>query len=288
MALRQILRPTNRRVRYLVGLLLIGLFCIQCIPTNDVGKGQTLIAKAVPEDPAAKVRKVVKLAQTDQTALLDYCQENYARNYRDYTCTLLKQERINGELGPEQEVQVKFLGSPFSVAMNWITNSPIGDRILYVEGKHDNNMIVRPKAKLLQMITGGAVLRKPDGAEAMKNTLRPVNLFGFQRGMNELIKVYRQAKEAGDLKETFGQFADVAGRRTLVLERYLPPKNDYPAAKTLVYIDMEYLVPVCIEGYDWENRLSSRYLFKDIRFNVGLTADDFLPEANGITLPPRK
>jgi hypothetical protein len=288
MALRKIFRPTNRRVRYLVGLLLVGLFCIQCIPSSDSTRGKMLIAKGLPEDPAEKARKVVHLAQTDHIALLEYCQANYARQYRDYTCTLLKQERIKGELGPEQEVQVKFRGSPFSVTMFWVTNSPIGDRILYVEGKYDNNMIVRPKAKLLQMLTGGAVLRKPDGAEAMKNTLRPVNLFGFQRGMNELTKVYRQAREAGDLKTAFGQFADVAGRRALVLERYLPPKNDYPAAKTLVYIDEEYLVPICIEGFDWEQRLSSRYLFKDIRFNVGLTDDDFLPEANGITLPPRK
>jgi hypothetical protein len=288
MALRQILRPTNRRVRYLVGLLLVGLFCIQCIPSNDSGQGQKLIAKGLIEDPAEKARKVIHLAQTDQIALLEFCQANYVRSYRDYTCTLLKKERINGQLGAEQRLHVKFRGSPFSVAMAWDANSPIGDRVLYVEGKYNGNMVVRPKGKLLQLLTKGSVLRQPDGAEAMRTTLRPVNLFGFQRGMNELIKVYRQAQQAGDLKMTFGKYATVAGRRTFVLERYLPPKNDYPAAKTLVYIDEEYLVPICIEGFDWEQRLTSRYLFKDIRFNVGLTDDDFLPEANGISLPAGK
>ena len=59
----------------------------------------------------------------------------------------------------------------FSVAMAWTQNAPLGDRVLYVEGKYDNKMMVRPKAPFLQAITGGSVLRKPDGPEAMRNTL---------------------------------------------------------------------------------------------------------------------
>lgn len=287
MSLKQLLRPSNRGVRYLVGLLLVGLFCIQCIPGTNTDS-TVAIAKTQDANPKTIEQKVLNLAKTNHIALLEYCLDNYGRSYRDYTCTLTKQERISGKLGAEQEMRAKFKETPFSVAMQWTRNPPLGDRVLYVEGKFDNNMLVRPANSFLRMLTGGAVQRKPDGADAMRNTLRPVNLFGFRCGMEELVKVYVAARDAGDLKETFGGFAEVAGRKTIVLERYLPAKDDYPAWKTLVYIDREYLVPVCIEGYGWDEKLSSRYVFQDIRFNTGLTDDDFLPEANDLKLAKKK
>ncbi len=285
MALKRLLRPTNRRVRYLVGFLLVGLFCIQCIPTRQGEECDIVIAQQAAPNPVDEGQQLLQWAKSDHVALLTHCLENYARSYRDYTCKLTKHERIRGSLPRQpQEIAVKFRQEPFSVAMKWLRNAPIGDRVLYVEGKHNNRMLVRPKG-LLVLLTGGPVWRKPDGPDAMKNTLRPVTLFGFQRGMRELVKVYRQAREAGDCKEAFAGYAEVAGRNALVLERYLPAKGDYPAWKTVVYVDPEYLVPICIEGFDWDNKLSSRYVYSDLRFNVGLTDDDFLPEANDMKLP---
>ncbi len=287
MSLTQVLRPSNRRVRYLVGLLLVGLFCIQCIHPTDT-TSTVAIARNQDADPKAAAQKIVDLAKTDHIALLKYCLDHYNRTYRNYTCTLIKQERISGVLGAEQEIQAKYKESPFSVSMLWTRNAPLGDRVLYVEGKYDNNMLVRPANNLLRMLTGGAVMRKPDGPDAMRNTLRPVNLFGFRKGMEDLIRVYREARDAGHLKEAFGGFAEVAGRKTIVLERYLPANDNYPAWKTLLYIDPEFLVPVCIEGYDWDKQLSSRYVFQNISFNTGLTDDDFLPEANDMKVAPAK
>ena len=286
MSLKQILRPSNRRVRYLVGLLLVGLFCIQCIHPTDT-TSTVAIATIRDADPKAAAQKIVDLAKTDHIALLKYCLDHYNKTCRDYTCTLIKQERISGVLGAEQEVQAKYKESPFSVAMQWTRNAPLGDRVLYVEGKNDNNMLVRPANNFLRMLAGGAVTRKPDGPEAMRNTLLPC-LFGFRKGMEDLIRVYCEARDAGHLKEAFGGFAEVAGRKTIVLERYLPAADNYPAWKTLLYIDPEFLVPVCIEGYDWDKQLSSRYVFQNIRFNTGLTDDDFLPEANDMKVAPAK
>lgn len=281
MSLRRLFRPSNRSVRCLVGLLLVGLFCIQCIPGQD-SSSSVVIARTTSLDPKAAEQKLVEMARNDHIALLEQCLRNYADRYTDYTCTLIKQERIGGKMGLEQEIQTKYKESPFSVAMKWTKNPPIGDRVLYVEGKYNGNMMVRPASGLLQMLTGGSVLRKPDGAEAMRSTLRPVNMFGFRRGLEELVKVYRGARQAKDLDQRFGGFADVAGRNTIVLERYLPARDNYPAWKTVIYIDREYLVPICIEGYNWDKQISSRYVYRDVRFNTGLTDDDFLPEANDI------
>jgi hypothetical protein len=44
-------------------------------------------------------------------------------------------------------------------------------------------------------------------------------------------------------------------------------------------------VPVCLESYDGEEELASRYIYDDVKFNVGLTGEDFLPKANDMTAP---
>lgn len=292
--LKKLLRPSNRRVRLFVGILLAGLFCIQCTQSVSVGG-----SKLEKETDATAAKKIEEMAREDHVALLEMCLENYNKNYRDYTCTLIKQEVIRGTQKPEQWMNVKFADKPFSAAMAWLTKTPkgalandqvkklyvpMGDRILYIEGKYDNKMVIRISNPLLRGILG-TQKRPPDGPDAMKNTLRPVSMFGFKRGINSLLDVYRQAAKKGHLKQEFGGYVNVAGRDAIVLLRHLPAKENYPAAKTEICIDLETLVPVRIRGFDWNGRCTSRYIYKDVKFNVGLKEADFTPKANDIADP---
>ena len=284
--LKEVVRLTNRRIRLLVGLLVAGLFCVQCTRTDADPQSHlaTIIhGVKVGENSEVVSETVDRLARTDHIALLNYCLKNYQGRYRDYTCTFVKQERVHGVLGNEQTTNVKFLDQPYSVVMTWTQNAPIGDKVLYVEGKYNNQMLVRPKGILRNLV--GTVMRKPDSPEAMNSTLRPVSMFGFERSIESLLDVYRQAKEHGDLKEAFGGYGKVEGRDVVIMARYLPPKGDYPAHVTRVYLDVEYLVPVIVEGVDWDGKAVCRYLYKDLKFNVGLTPDDFRPEAVDMALP---
>lgn len=287
MALKRLLRPTNRKVRLAVGLLIAGLFCIQCTSSSQANKTTKLVViggVAMSGNTSEMAAKVEQLAKKDHIALLEYCLQNCQERYQDYTCTFIKQEQINGIKGKEQWIHVKFKNDPFSVVMAWTPETaPLGDRFIYVEGKNDGQMLVRPRGILGPLV--GTVKRQPDGPEAMQNTLRPVTMFGFERSLKSLLEVYDKAKQHGDLKEEFGGHADVAGRKCVVLVRYLPAKDDYPAAKTVICIDTEYLLPISVEGYDWENRCTSRYIFKDLKFNVGLKDSDFTPEANDMKRP---
>ena len=268
--LKRLFRPTNKRVRLLVGLMLAALFCIQCTRTDAFRQSSFVTAisgKVVGNNAPNVLSEVDRLAKSDHIGLLEYCLDKYNGRYGDYTCTFIKQERINGTVGKQQEIFVKFLDSPYSVAMAWTAKTaPIADRVLYVEGKYDGQMLVRPKGFLGVLV--GTVARRPDSPEAMRNTLRPVNMFGFERMMKNLLNVYGQARKNGDLKQAFGGYAEVAGRKAVALIRYLPPKDDYQAHKTVIYIDLEYLLPIGEESYDWDDALCYRYFYKDIKFNV--------------------
>jgi hypothetical protein len=266
-------------------LVLLGLICVQCTRRTEAFRTDSDLVtvvggKTIGTVSPSAAERLETLAKTDQIALLKLCLTQCEANVQDYTCTLVKQERLSGKVGSEQWIAVKFLDEPFSVAMRWTKNAPLGDRVLYIEGKNNGNMLVRPRGMLGGIV--GTVQRQPDGEEVMANTLRPVTLFGFERGLQSLIEVYELAGRRGDLQTTFNGYAEVDGRQAMVLERLLPAKDDYPAAKTLTYIDAELLLPVCIEAWNWDGQLDSRYVYKDLKINVGLKDADFTPAANGL------
>jgi hypothetical protein len=272
----------------IVGILLAGLFAALQAAKTDA-KLETRFVEAhngriVAQNSAEVLRRVEQLARTDHIALLELCLRNCQDRYRDFQATFVKQERINGILGKEQWIEARYLDNPFSVALRWTHNAPRGDRVLYVEGRYDDRMLVRPSNAFLRALAP-TVPRDPRGSEAMKSTLRPVSMFGFRRGMESLLAVYRQAQRNGDLKTESGGYSKVAGRNAIKLIRYLPPKGDYPCFVTEIHIDLEYLLPVCIKGFDWDRRLSSRYVYKDLRINVGMTERDFMPEKNDLKWP---
>lgn len=291
MTLKRLFSLGNRKVRILVGLMLVGLFLIHCTQGEAVRKPIEVAAaiegEQIGETSGGLREKIEQLARTDHIALLELCIENYNGRFTDYTCTLFKQERIDGKLGRRQKVEVKFKESPFSVGMKWVENAGRGDRVLFVEGKYDDMMLVRPSGWLAQKLVPTA-RRKPDGRDAMKSTLRPVNTFGFKRGMESLLAVYRKAKQRGELEQSFGGYAEVAGRKTIVLVRRLPDREEYrrtAAPLTMTYIDLDYLVPIMIDGVEHDGLgekgegMLCRYVYENVKFNVGLTDDDFRPKA---------
>ena len=292
--LKRLFRPTNRRVRWLMGALLVGLFCaLYPWPTETTADRPSdsfmivIDGEALGEVSLDAAAQLEQLARTDHIALLELCLEN-SQQYSDYTLTFIKQERINGALRDQQTVDVAFRRDPFSVAMTWTANAPKGDRVLYVEGMWDGQILVRPTNGFFRSVTGGQVLRDPTGSEVMESTLRPITMFGFENSLKNLLAVYRRARQGGDLVEEFGGFGQIGGRDVIILVRKLPASDDYPSAKTITYIDMEYLVPIMIEGYDWttpESRLMCRYVFQDIQFNMDLPDDRFTPQANDMNNP---
>lgn len=301
--LRKALRPSNRRIRILVGLLLVSLLVVQVTQSIATGpvSGTTIHAigkdQIVTDEPSL-LNKICDLAETDHLALLKLCQTRLnENNYKQYTATFVKQEQIRGKLGAEQQIKAKFMESPFSVAMTWTKNPPTGNVLVYVDGKYpDKNgksqMIVQPTNELLRRLVGGSVPRLPDGPDAMRNTLRPCTMFGFRNSLQSLINVYESAREKNESNEQWGyrdkktgqrvKFAEVDGRKCIVLTRFLPKREGYPAKKTFVFIDLEYLLPVRVIGYDWDDKFFCNYEYRGVNFTAELTPKDFTPAANGI------
>ena len=236
-----------------------------------------------PSDPNEWVgdftERITELAQNDHIALLEWACQRYEKHINCYQITLYKQERIRRKLKAVEEVDVRFLEKPFSVFMKWKKNAGRGDKILYVDGAHDGKMIVHPTG-LWSWIK--SVKKDPRSKDVKRASLKTPDQFGFHRGMTNMLDIYREAKENGDLRINYIGPTKVKGRPCVAMERVLPADKGYPFARLLIEFDVEYVLPTSITCYDWSGQLMSRYVYGDLRFNTGLTEADFTPAANGL------
>ena len=286
---------TNRGIRVFVGLILVALLLVHV--TDLTATDEKAVVKVVRVDEqdietkdVVEFQKLLNWAKTDHVKLLDYAQKKVEKNplLASYKCTFVKQERMRGKMGKEQQMAVKFREAPFSVAMDWKKNPGKGNAILYIEGKYKHKktgksqMVVRPTSGFLRKLVGGSVLREPDGKDAMRETLRPCTMFGFKNSLENLLVVYRDARKRKEGSETFDGFCDVNGRKCFRIIRTLPKHDRYPAKKTVVCLDVETLAPLSIVGYGWDDKISSNYEYRDLDMNVSLSDEHFTPKANGI------
>ena len=221
-----------------------------------------------------------RLAREDPIRLLKLSQKSYQNSVRDYVCTFIKQERVDGHLKEQEKMRVCFKEAPFSALMSWYEPKGLVDRILYVEKDNNTTMLVRPAG--LPGLLVRTVRRDVHDPRIKKVSLRGPHQFGFGRSLQDMIGVYEQAAQNGDLVTEYRGNQKVGGRDCLVLVRDLPMAKGYPVARLVVYLDKDYLLPTRVESYDAAGNRMGLYMFLDVRFNLGLTDELFTPEANDL------
>ena len=93
----------------------------------------------------------VPLVEQDPVAFLRECLER-SRQIQEYTLLLYRQERLGliPQLQPPEYIRVVYRAAPLSIKMVW--TEPDDSEVvesLYVEGKHDNRLLIMPRRGLL-------------------------------------------------------------------------------------------------------------------------------------------
>src|SRR5205809_3843555 len=121
--------------RRLTGILM-GVALLAAAFVSPTSLAQTQDKKVVP----AAVR------QTPLDQPIEWLQEA-KRNHavvKDYTCTLVTQERVKGKLLDPSYVNFKMRTEPFSVYMKWIGDGKFkGQEVAFVTGRNSNKMRVK-------------------------------------------------------------------------------------------------------------------------------------------------
>jgi Protein of unknown function (DUF1571) len=209
----------------------------------------------------------------------------------DYTCSMMKQERIKGVLGEIEYLESKIrnrkivngkIVQPLSVYLKFTKPKSVeGREVIWVEGKNNN------KLRAHEGGTGGRFLPSvwldPDGMLAMRNQLHPISDIGLENLVEKLIERGQKERQFGECEVTFKPGAAINKRPCTVLEVMHPvQRKHFEFHLAQIFIDDELQIPVRYVAYDWPARVGAKelpvieqYTHYNIKLNVGLTDADF-------------
>jgi len=191
-----------------------------------------------------------------------------------YTAIFHKQERVEGELLPEERTELKFQ-KPFKVYMKWLPGPHKGRETIYVEGANGNRLKGH-EGGLLGVIN---VNLEPSGDTAMKGNRHPITDVGLEKLVAKLATNARLGQTNGHLQTLDHGEEIVFGRKTRRLEGMFPPEQrGYYCRRAIVNVDEELKVPIKVQIFDAENQIVEIYGYENLRLNAGLTAADFDPK----------
>jgi Protein of unknown function (DUF1571) len=219
------------------------------------------------EHPLAPVLRTLKASED----LID-------SSIRDYTCTLVKQERVDGELGEQQHILLKVMHDPFSVYMSFI-QPYAGREVVYVKGQNEGNLVVL-EAGFKRML--GKMNLDPQGSLAMKGQKHPITDVGIRNLLSKLSKIWEAETKFTESEVTTKAGAKIDGRSTTMIQVVHPvPRQYFKFYAARLFIDDELNVPIHFDAYVWPEQdggvpsLDESYTYRNLKLNNGFTAREF-------------
>lgn len=219
---------------------------------------------------------------------------NIRENIRDYTATMIKQERIGDTVQPQEYMFAKIRNekivndrvvTPFSVYLFFLKPDKIrGREVMYLRGQNNGKMIAHERRDSFKG-KFGSVWLKPDGTIAMQGNRYPITEIGLETLVLRLIEKGSRDKRNGDASECIVEFrenAKINNRKCTLLQVKHPQQRDYYDFHIAqIFIDDELNVPIRYAAYSWPTRangapeLIEAYTYLSLKLNVGLTDRDF-------------
>ncbi len=199
----------------------------------------------------------------------------------DYTCTLVKKERINGDMTPDHVIAMSVRKEPFSVYLRWMEpKSNVGQEVCYVAGRNDGKMRVK-SAGLLGAI--GFVSIDPTDPRAQKTSHHAITEAGIGNLIQRFADRWQVERQLNVTQVKLGDY-EYNKRRCVRVETIHPtnPDNQFLCYRTVLYFDKENHLPIRVEAYDWptapgdvKGLLLEVANYVNLRLNVGLPDDVF-------------
>jgi hypothetical protein len=221
--------------------------------------------------------------------------EHYQRmeqEIRDYSCTLVKRERIDGILlDPEyinvllrhQQVRQGRVETPFSVHLRFLAPEELkGREVVYVHGRNGGKLIARKGGPRFAFMTRAVA---PDSELAMQRNRYPITDIGIKNLIRKLLEVAYEDLQYDECEVRYYAGAKVNGRTCTAIQVTHPVRRKhfrYHIAR--IFIDDELQVPVRYASYDWPKQEGGRpilleeYTYLNLKLDVGLTDWDFDPD----------
>ena len=209
---------------------------------------------------------------------------NMTANIQDYSCTVVKRERVDNVLREHEYMFAKIRQRPFSVYLYFLGPDAVkGQEVIYVSGANDGNMLAHAGSGVRAMV--GTVSLKPQSMLAMQGNRYPVTEIGMENLARRLVEVAEHDKQFGECEVNFYPNAKVNGRVCTCVQVVHPvPRRNFRFHLARVFIDDELTLPIRYEAYDWPQEaggppvLMEEYTYMNVKINQGFTDADFDPK----------
>lgn len=218
--------------------------------------------------------------------------QNIRTTVNDYTCTLVKRERIDGKLLDYEYMFVKVRNRkvvdskvtvPFSVYMYFLKPTEMkGREVMFVEGRNEDKLVAHEGGTTGKYLP--TVWIQPTGLIAMRNQRYPITDLGIENLVLKLIERGELDKAAGhrNCEVTFHENAKINGRKcTLLQVKNAEATENLDFHMAQIFIDDELNVPIRHVAYDFPAKpgdplpVIEEYTYLNLKINVGLTDKDF-------------
>jgi hypothetical protein len=200
---------------------------------------------------------------------------------RDYTCTFIKRERIDGRLSGYEVMMMKARTSPSSVYFKF-RQPNAGREAIYVQGRNSGKAIVHDVG--LGRLVAGTLHLDPRSRRAMDGNRHPITEAGIGFMIDTVLEGWHREMNPLDSVVTIRDRVLVNKRpSTMIICNHPQRAPHFVFHEVRLYIDEELGLPVRFEAYDWPRRageappLVEEYTYTDLRLNVGLSDHDFDP-----------
>jgi hypothetical protein len=225
------------------------------------------LAQKPGEHPLAPVVRTLKATMDE----IDH-------NVHDYCCTLVKQERVDGELGEPQHILLKVMSDPFSVYMSFL-KPYAGREVVYVAGQNQGKMVVLDVG-VKRML--GKMNLDPQGSLAMSGQKHPITDVGIRNLTAKLAKMWEGEMKFAECAVTVNPDSHADGRSATMIQVVHPiPRQDFRFNYARLFLDNEKKVPIHFDAYTWpdqaggEPQLDEKYTYTSLKLNNGYTAREF-------------
>lgn len=212
------------------------------------------------------------------------CLARIDNHIKDYSCTLVKRENIDGEISDYEYIFTKIRHKPFSVYMYFLGPDNVkGRECIYVERPNvaENKLVAHDGGSRLRASLPTVHL-DPNGLLAMRGQRYPITEVGFRNLTARLIEVAEQDAKYGECEVKFFKGAKINGRVCTCLQVVHPvPRKNFRFHLARVFIDDELQIPIRFESYDWPQTqggkpvLLEEYTYMNVKINNGFTDADF-------------
>ena len=237
-------------------------------------------ADAPPVKPLPSVAKVSVSATTTAgtdalPAALADARAAYAK-VRDYACHLVRQERVNGVLLPEQTAELRVRAEPLCVNVRTVAPKEFaGEETSYVAARSAGKVQFRRAG--VDGVKYGFQALSPDDPRALAHTRHAAPDTGLKAVLDRVEKAVRTERQLNHPVQVLAADYTYAGRPCrrfeVFAERAHP--NRY-AHRMVLYVDKGTRLPVRFEAYDQprggsgDGELIEVQSFVGLRLNVGL------------------